>query len=47
VPPVLIAFTVALLASLSLTVPVRALALRVGMVDNPAEDNQGREPGTE
>ncbi len=34
-PPVLIAFTVALLASLSLTVPVRALALRVGMVDNP------------
>ena len=34
-PPVLLAFTVALLASLSLTVPVRALALRVGMVDPP------------
>ena len=30
-----IAFTVALLASLSLTVPVRQLALRVGMVDHP------------
>lgn len=31
----LIAFTVALIASLCLTVPVRALALRVGMVDQP------------
>ncbi len=30
-----IAFTVALLASLSLTVPVRQLALRMGMVDHP------------
>jgi len=30
-----IAFTVALLASLSLSVPVRQLALRVGMVDHP------------
>lgn len=31
----LIAFTVALLSSLGLTVPVRQLALRVGMVDQP------------
>ncbi len=31
----LIAFSVALLASLTLTVPVRQLALRVGMVDHP------------
>src|SRR3981189_3700931 len=31
----LIAFTVALIASLGLTVPVRQLALRVGMVDRP------------
>ena len=31
----LIAFSIALLASLTLTVPVRALALRVGMVDLP------------
>jgi len=31
----LIAFTVALIASFSLTVPVRELALRVGMVDHP------------
>jgi UDP-GlcNAc:undecaprenyl-phosphate GlcNAc-1-phosphate transferase len=34
-PPDLIAFLVALLASLGLTVPVRRLALRYGMVDNP------------
>ncbi len=33
--PGIIAFTVALLASLALTVPVRQLALRVGMVDHP------------
>lgn len=33
--PGLIAFAVALVASLSLSVPVRALALRVGMVDHP------------
>src|SRR6266852_9178075 len=32
---VLIAFTFALLASMGLTVPVRQLALRVGMVDHP------------
>src|SRR5271154_6691819 len=31
----LIAFTIALFASLSLTVPVRHLALRYGMVDKP------------
>lgn len=31
----LLAFVIALLASLTLTVPVRALALRVGMVDHP------------
>jgi len=31
----LIAFTVALVASLGLTVPVRQLAIRVGMVDHP------------
>ena len=31
-----IAFTVALLASLSLSVPVRQLAVRVGMVDHPS-----------
>src|SRR5215813_5158112 len=31
----LLAFTVALIASLTLTVPVRAFALRVGMVDRP------------
>ncbi len=31
----LLAFFIALLASLVLTVPVRALALRVGMVDLP------------
>jgi len=35
VPAALIAFTVALIASLSLTVPVRQLALRVGLVDHP------------
>lgn len=35
VPPDLIAFGVALLASLGLTVPVRRLALRFGMVDHP------------
>src|SRR5437879_12178158 len=34
-PSGLLAFSIALLASLSLTVPVRALALRVGMVDRP------------
>src|SRR5205807_6093833 len=34
-PTSLIAFTVSLIASLSLTVPVRQLALRVGMVDLP------------
>src|SRR5947209_8425423 len=34
-PTSLIAFTVSLIASLSLTVPVRQLALRVGMVDHP------------
>ena len=34
-PAALIAFTVALIASLSLTVPVRQLALRVGLVDHP------------
>ncbi len=33
--PVLIAFTVALIASLGLTVPVRQLALRMGLVDHP------------
>jgi UDP-GlcNAc:undecaprenyl-phosphate/decaprenyl-phosphate GlcNAc-1-phosphate transferase len=32
---ILIAFSVGLIASLSLTVPVRQLALRVGMVDHP------------
>jgi hypothetical protein len=31
----LLAFFIALLASLMLTLPVRALALRVGMVDLP------------
>ena len=31
----LIAFAVALLASLGLTVPIRQLALRYGMVDKP------------
>src|ERR1041385_1922324 len=31
----LLSFLIALLASLTLTVPVRALALRVGMVDRP------------
>src|ERR1700727_3899543 len=31
----LLAFSIALVASLALTVPVRALALRVGMVDLP------------
>src|SRR5262245_28908499 len=31
----LLSFLIALLASLTLTVPVRALALRVGMVDQP------------
>ena len=35
VPTSLIAFTVALIASLGLTVPTRALALRMGMVDHP------------
>ncbi len=35
IPNELIAFSVALLASLGLTVPVRALALRYGMVDHP------------
>src|SRR5260370_24142358 len=34
-PPGLLAFSIALIASLLLTVPVRALALRVGMVDRP------------
>lgn len=34
-PPDLIAFVVALLGSLSLTIPVRHLALRYGMVDHP------------
>src|SRR5437879_13516371 len=34
-PTSLIAFTVSLIASLSLTVPVRQLAVRVGMVDHP------------
>jgi UDP-GlcNAc:undecaprenyl-phosphate/decaprenyl-phosphate GlcNAc-1-phosphate transferase len=34
-PPGLLAFSIALVASLLLTVPVRALALRVGMVDWP------------
>jgi UDP-GlcNAc:undecaprenyl-phosphate/decaprenyl-phosphate GlcNAc-1-phosphate transferase len=34
-PPDLIAFVVALLATLGLTVPVRRLALRYGMVDEP------------
>src|SRR5712691_3686256 len=33
--PGLLAFSIALVASLLLTVPVRALALRVGMVDRP------------
>lgn len=32
---VLLAFTVGLVTSLSLTVPVRQLALRAGMVDHP------------
>src|SRR6201997_1221045 len=31
----LLAFLIALFASLTLTVPVRSLALRVGMVDRP------------
>ena len=31
----LIAFAVGLIASLSLTIPVRQLALRTGMVDRP------------
>jgi len=31
----LLAFVIALAASLALTVPVRALAMRVGMVDLP------------
>ncbi len=35
IPADLIAFAVALLASLGLTVPVRRLALRYGMVDKP------------
>jgi len=35
VPAVLIAFTIALVASLSLTIPVRQFALRVRMVDHP------------
>src|SRR5229473_7427895 len=34
-PPGLLAFSIALVASLLFTVPVRALALRVGMVDRP------------
>src|SRR6202158_5702408 len=34
-PAGVLAFVIALLASLMLTVPVRALALRVGMVDLP------------
>ncbi len=34
-PVELIAFSVALLASLSLTIPVRQLALHLGMVDQP------------
>jgi UDP-GlcNAc:undecaprenyl-phosphate/decaprenyl-phosphate GlcNAc-1-phosphate transferase len=35
VPPTLIAFSVALIASLGLTIPVRHLALHYGMVDHP------------
>jgi len=35
IPPDLIAFGVALLASLFLTIPIRRLALRYGMVDHP------------
>jgi len=35
VPAGLIAFSVALIASLSLTIPARQLALRMGMVDHP------------
>ena len=34
-PAVLLAFIIGLIASLSLTVPVRQLALRIGMVDHP------------
>jgi UDP-GlcNAc:undecaprenyl-phosphate GlcNAc-1-phosphate transferase len=40
----LIAFTVALLSSLLLTVPVRQLALRVGMVDHPGPRKVHLEP---
>ena len=35
----LIAFAVALLASLCLTVPIRHLALHYGMVDKPGPSN--------
>jgi len=35
IPPDLIAFAVALLGSLGLTIPIRHLALRYGMVDHP------------
>lgn len=40
----LLAFLVALLASMILTVPVRALALRVGMVDLPGPRKVHRQP---
>src|ERR1700687_2087147 len=40
----LIAFTVALISSLGLTVPVRQLALRVGMVDQPGPRKVHLEP---
>ena len=40
----LIAFAVALIASLGLTVPVRQLALRVGMVDHPGPRKVHLEP---
>jgi len=38
IPTDLIAFAVALLASLGITVPVRYFALRYGMVDQPARE---------
>jgi len=44
VPTDLIAFAVALLASLGLTVPVRRLALRYGMVDHPGPRKVHRSP---
>ena len=40
----LLAFFIALLASLTLTAPVRALALRVGMVDRPGPRKVHLEP---